>query len=155
MASPNVRTSSLPNHSQCYSIALNSTKLIKQVSPHRSHRERSQQTASAVLKSGLYVTPLKSLVPVANSRAQSTHVNVSSNSLFAIHQHRPTEHGCGYIRPRAQVSKIARTPDHTQINALVIDFGGGTCDVCIIQTTKEGDISGGGQNKRPTEEREE
>ena len=36
-----------------------------------------------------------------------------------------------------------------QINALVIDFGGGTCDVCIIQTTKEGDISGSGQNKRP------
>jgi hypothetical protein len=37
----------------------------------------------------------------------------------------------------------------TQINALVIDFGGGTCDVCIIQSTKEGDISGGGENKRP------
>ena len=36
-----------------------------------------------------------------------------------------------------------------QMNALVIDFGGGTCDVCIIQTTKEGDISGGGVNKRP------
>ncbi len=36
-----------------------------------------------------------------------------------------------------------------QMNALVIDFGGGTCDVCIIQTTKEGDISGGGINKRP------
>ncbi|HKW75731.1 MAG TPA: hypothetical protein VJN64_09420 [Terriglobales bacterium] len=37
----------------------------------------------------------------------------------------------------------------TQMNALVIDFGGGTCDVCVIQTTKEGDISGGGENKRP------
>lgn len=36
-----------------------------------------------------------------------------------------------------------------QMNALVIDFGGGTCDVCVIQTTKEGDISGGGINKRP------
>ena len=36
-----------------------------------------------------------------------------------------------------------------QMNALVVDFGGGTCDVCIIQTTREGDISGGGINKRP------
>ncbi|PYP90926.1 MAG: hypothetical protein DMG65_09865 [Candidatus Angelobacter sp. Gp1-AA117] len=36
-----------------------------------------------------------------------------------------------------------------QMNALVIDFGGGTCDVCIIQSTKEGDISGSGANKRP------
>lgn len=36
-----------------------------------------------------------------------------------------------------------------QMNALVIDFGGGTCDVCVIQTTREGDISGGGVNKRP------
>ncbi len=36
-----------------------------------------------------------------------------------------------------------------QMNAMVIDFGGGTCDVCIIQTTKEGDISGSGPSKRP------
>ena len=37
----------------------------------------------------------------------------------------------------------------TQINALVIDFGGGTCDVCIIETTRQGEISGGGRNMRP------
>lgn len=36
-----------------------------------------------------------------------------------------------------------------QMNTLVVDFGGGTCDVCVIQTTKEGDISGSGENKRP------
>lgn len=34
-------------------------------------------------------------------------------------------------------------------NALVIDFGAGTLDTCIINTTKEGDISGGGRNSRP------
>jgi len=33
--------------------------------------------------------------------------------------------------------------------ALVIDFGGGTFDVCIIETTKEGDISRTGRNSRP------
>ncbi len=37
----------------------------------------------------------------------------------------------------------------TQMNIMVIDFGGGTCDMCIIETTREGDISGGGRNKRP------
>ncbi len=36
-----------------------------------------------------------------------------------------------------------------QMNALVIDFGGGTCDVCIIETTRQGEISGGGRNMRP------
>ncbi len=34
-------------------------------------------------------------------------------------------------------------------NALVIDFGGGTFDVCIIETTKEGDIRIGGKHSRP------
>lgn len=34
-------------------------------------------------------------------------------------------------------------------NALVIDFGGGTFDVCIIETTKEGDIRVRGKHSRP------
>ncbi len=34
-------------------------------------------------------------------------------------------------------------------NVLIIDFGGGTCDVCIIETTREGDISQTGRNSRP------
>lgn len=37
----------------------------------------------------------------------------------------------------------------TRHHALVIDFGGGTCDICIIQTTKEGDISQAGRHSRP------
>ena len=37
----------------------------------------------------------------------------------------------------------------TKHNALVIDFGGGTFDVCIIETTKEGDIRIGGKHSRP------
>jgi hypothetical protein len=36
-----------------------------------------------------------------------------------------------------------------QFHALVIDFGGGTCDSCIIETTKSGDIKEGGRNSRP------
>lgn len=32
---------------------------------------------------------------------------------------------------------------------LVIDVGGGTCDVCVIETTKDGDISQTGRNSRP------
>lgn len=34
-------------------------------------------------------------------------------------------------------------------NILIIDFGGGTFDVCIIETTKEGDISQTGRNSKP------
>jgi molecular chaperone DnaK (HSP70) len=36
-----------------------------------------------------------------------------------------------------------------KICALVIDFGGGTFDVCIIETTSKGDISQTGRNSRP------
>jgi hypothetical protein len=34
-------------------------------------------------------------------------------------------------------------------NVLIIDFGGGTFDVCIVETTKEGDISQTGRNSKP------
>ena len=37
----------------------------------------------------------------------------------------------------------------TKHRALVLDFGGGTFDTCIIETTKEGDISETGRNSRP------
>jgi hypothetical protein len=33
--------------------------------------------------------------------------------------------------------------------ALIVDFGGGTFDVCIVETTKEGDISQAGRNSKP------
>lgn len=33
--------------------------------------------------------------------------------------------------------------------ALVLDFGGGTFDVCVIETTQEGDISQSGRNSKP------
>lgn len=36
-----------------------------------------------------------------------------------------------------------------RIDALMLDIGGGTCDVCIIETTKEGNISQSGRNSRP------
>jgi hypothetical protein len=39
--------------------------------------------------------------------------------------------------------------DRTKYNALVIDFGGGTFDVCIVETTKEGDISRSNRNSKP------
>jgi len=33
--------------------------------------------------------------------------------------------------------------------ALVVDFGGGTFDVSVVETTATGDVSGGGRNSRP------
>lgn len=39
--------------------------------------------------------------------------------------------------------------EKSKYNALVIDFGGGTFDVCIIETTREGDISMSGRNSKP------
>ena len=39
--------------------------------------------------------------------------------------------------------------EKNKYNALVIDFGGGTFDVCIIETTREGDISMSGRNSKP------
>ena len=39
--------------------------------------------------------------------------------------------------------------ERTKHYALVMDFGGGTFDVCIIETTKEGDISRTGSNSMP------
>ena len=42
-----------------------------------------------------------------------------------------------------------RVAERTSHNALVIDFGGGTFDVCVISTTREGDISQSGRKSRP------
>jgi hypothetical protein len=39
--------------------------------------------------------------------------------------------------------------EKTEYNALVIDFGGGTFDVCLIKTTRQGDISMSGRHSRP------
>jgi molecular chaperone DnaK (HSP70) len=39
--------------------------------------------------------------------------------------------------------------ERTKQHVLVIDFGGGTFDVSIVETTKEGDISQSGRNSRP------
>ncbi len=41
---------------------------------------------------------------------------------------------------------MAQTVKH---QALILDFGGGTFDVCVIETTKEGDISRSGRNSKP------
>lgn len=38
---------------------------------------------------------------------------------------------------------------NTRHAALVIDFGGGTFDVSVVDTTAKGDVSGGGRNSRP------
>ncbi len=45
--------------------------------------------------------------------------------------------------------KIPTLAQQAKQNALVIDFGGGTFDVCIIQTTKEGDIKIRGKGSKP------
>jgi len=39
--------------------------------------------------------------------------------------------------------------DMRKYAALVIDFGGGTFDVSIVETTRDGDISGSGRNSKP------
>lgn len=39
--------------------------------------------------------------------------------------------------------------EHAKHIVLVIDAGGGTTDVCVIETTKEGDISQSGPNSKP------
>lgn len=39
--------------------------------------------------------------------------------------------------------------DARTYDALVLDFGAGTLDTCVINTTKDGQISGGGRNSRP------
>ena len=51
-----------------------------------------------------------------------------------------------YYRYGIRHPLIAQKQRHT---ALVIDFGGGTFDVSIIETTTDGDISQGGRNSRP------
>jgi hypothetical protein len=51
-----------------------------------------------------------------------------------------------YYRYEAKYPSLDAAAKHC---ALVIDFGGGTFDICIIETTKEGDIRRGGKNARP------
>lgn len=51
-----------------------------------------------------------------------------------------------YYRYEAKYPSLNAAAKHC---ALVVDFGGGTFDICIIETTKEGDIRRGGKNARP------
>ena len=51
-----------------------------------------------------------------------------------------------YYRHGIRHPRVAERASH---NALVIDFGGGTFDVCVISTTREGDISQSGRKSRP------
>ena len=39
--------------------------------------------------------------------------------------------------------------EQTKHNALVLDFGGGTFDVCVVSTSRQGDVSRSGRNSRP------
>ena len=39
--------------------------------------------------------------------------------------------------------------ERTKHNALVMDFGGGTFDVCVVSTSREGDVSQTGRHSRP------
>ena len=39
--------------------------------------------------------------------------------------------------------------ERTKHNALVLDFGGGTFDVCVVSTSREGDVSQTGRHSRP------
>ena len=51
-----------------------------------------------------------------------------------------------YYRYGARHALVAEKEQNV---ALVIDFGGGTFDTCVIETTKGGDISQAGRNKKP------
>jgi hypothetical protein len=51
-----------------------------------------------------------------------------------------------YYRYGVKHPLIAERKRHA---ALVVDFGGGTFDVSIVDTTATGDVSGGGRNSRP------
>jgi hypothetical protein len=46
-------------------------------------------------------------------------------------------------------SKHPYLGERKRFNALVIDFGGGTFDVSVVRTTKEGDVKRGGKHSQP------